>query len=483
MSFKTIGELVELQRGTTYKSALLDQPGPFLLGLGSIGRNGGFREEKLKTYGGESPEKLLVYPNDLYVSLKDVTQSGDLLGAIAKVPASIPCGRLTQDTVKLIFKEDFNKDYFYWALRTPQYREYCRAHSTGTTNLGLSREDFFKFIIPKLTDERLKLTSLLNDIENKINTSITINNILESLAQALFKSWFVDFEPVKAKIAVLEAGGWQEDATLAAMTAISGKDADDLVVFEREHPEQYAELKATTEIFPSAMQKSELGEIPEGWKLQPFGELLSHTIGGDWGKDEPDDKHKIPVRIIRGTDIPNIKNCQDSNIPFRYVEEKKLKTRSLEVGDIVVEVSGGSPTQPTGRSIYITDNTLKRLSLPAEPASFCRLFRPRSMELGIVLALHLEKIYQDGKTWLYQNQSTGISNFQTKVFLDNEMVTVAPDMILKSFYKIALPFVNLIHSSENIKLTQLRDTLLPKLLSGEITLPEAEQALIEVENV
>lgn len=101
-------------------------------------------------------------------------------------------------------------------------------------------------------------------LTSRIKINNDINQTLEQMAQALFKSWFVDFEPVKAKIAVLEAGGSQEDATLAAMTAISGKDADALAVFEREHPEQYAELKATAELFPSAMQDSELGKIPEG---------------------------------------------------------------------------------------------------------------------------------------------------------------------------------------------------------------------------
>ena len=71
---------MDLVRGTTYKSALLEQPGPVLLGLASIHRDGGFRNDSLRTYGGESPEKLLLRPGDLYVSLKDVTQSGDLLG-------------------------------------------------------------------------------------------------------------------------------------------------------------------------------------------------------------------------------------------------------------------------------------------------------------------------------------------------------------------------------------------------------------------
>ncbi|WP_337016474.1 restriction endonuclease subunit S [Leclercia sp. AS011] len=376
--------------------------------------------------------------------------------------------------------------YIYYFFKSNQGRHELLKNSSqvGTPGIGqpLSSLKAIELPLPTL-NEQSKIAKILGELDEKIELNQVINQTLEQMAQALFKSWFVDFEPVKAKMAALEAGGSQEDATLAAMTAISGKDADALTVFEHEHPEQYAEIKATAELFPSAMQESELGGGPEGWKFQPFGELLSHTIGGDWGKDESDDKHKMPVRIIRGTDIPNIKSCQDSNVPFRYVEEKKLKTRSLNAGDIVIEVSGGSPTQPTGRSIYVTDEILKRLSLPVEPASFCRLFRPKSKELGMVLGLHLEKIYQDGKTWLYQNQSTGISNFQTKVFLENEMVAVAQSEILKLFYKATLPFVKLMHSSENIKLTQLRDTLLPKLLSGEITLPEAEQAVSEAENV
>ncbi len=101
------------------------------------------------------------------------------------------------------------------------------------------------------------------------------------MAQALFKTWFVDFEPVKAKMAALEAGGSQEDAMLAAMTAISGKDVNALAIFEREHPAQYAELKATAELFPSAMQDSELGAIPKGWRgrqLVRWGRLFVEKL-------------------------------------------------------------------------------------------------------------------------------------------------------------------------------------------------------------
>jgi type I restriction enzyme, S subunit len=101
---KCLGDYVRLQRGNTYQSALLGKSGPTLLGLASIARNGGFRGDNLKTYGGHSDPRILLSPGDIYVSLKDVTQSADLLGAVARVPNSIRSGRLTQDTVKLVHR-------------------------------------------------------------------------------------------------------------------------------------------------------------------------------------------------------------------------------------------------------------------------------------------------------------------------------------------------------------------------------------------
>jgi type I restriction enzyme S subunit len=141
-------DLVSLQRGKTYKSKLKTLPGPVLLGLASIRRNGGFRDDKLTTYGGESPNSLILVPGDIYVSLKDVTQSADLLGAAARVPPYIKKGRLTQDTVKLIPNTPgVSQHILYHTLLTDAYRSYCRSHATGTTNLGLSREDFLAYSV------------------------------------------------------------------------------------------------------------------------------------------------------------------------------------------------------------------------------------------------------------------------------------------------------------------------------------------------
>src|SRR5690606_34305655 len=101
----TVGDYVTLVRGTTYDGRLVGAPGPALLGLGSIEPGGGFRIGHYKTYGGECPDELMLVPGDIYASLKGATNDGKMIGSVARVPASVRSGRLTQDTVKLVFKE------------------------------------------------------------------------------------------------------------------------------------------------------------------------------------------------------------------------------------------------------------------------------------------------------------------------------------------------------------------------------------------
>jgi len=458
MTFSTIGDHVELQRGTTYKSALLDQPGPVLLGLGSIERDGGFKSDKLRTYGGPSAEKLLVRPGDLYVSLKDVTQSGDLLGAIARVPESVSVGRMTQDTVKLIFKSSIPKEYFYWMLRTPQYRQYCRSHATGTTNLGLSREDFFAFKIPCLDEKKRLLVNALESIEGKVKLNGRINQTLEQLAQAIFKSWFVDFEPVKAKIAALEAGGSEEDALLAAMQAVSGKDDAELTRLQAEQPEQYAELRATAELFPSAMQDSELGEIPEGWTIVPFSSIArldttsvkpaqdpekvwehysipafdeGATPAFETGADIKSNKYKVyPTAVLSSklnphfprTWIPDVQNpgaaiCSTEFMQFVPLEPQH---RAFIAGMITSE-----PFQ-SGIMMRVTGSTGSRQRAQPKQVAAMDVILPKS-ELRSVYSQHTEAMYRMQSKNIWQARS----------------------------------------------LASLRDTLLPKLLSGELSTPNA----------
>ena len=339
-----------------------------------------------------------------------------------------------------------------------------RANTTVQKTLNLADVKRIPIPIPP-TAVRHAIETVITSITDKIDLNRRINQTLEAMAQAMFKSWFVDFDPVKAKITAIEQG---QDPLRAAMRAISGKTDAELDQMPREH---HDELAATAALFPDAMEASELRETPKGWNLAPFGSLLSYTIGGDWGTEAPDTVNDTRVAIIRGTDIPDLDQAELSRVPIRYTNQKKLATRHLQVGDIVLEVSGGSKDQPTGRSFYMTANALQEFDCPVEPASFCRLLRPISLEVGVVLGLHLSYIYQQGKTWEYQNQSTGIANFQTSHFLEVELVVTPPNSVLEVFFRMVSPILERRHDAQGRKLALTRDTLLPKLMSGELSVP------------
>lgn len=181
----TLGDFVDLVRGRTYKGPLVGAPGPALLGLGSIVPGGGFRSD-FKTYGGDCPPELMLVPGDLYVSLKGATKDGEMIGSVARVPVSVPSGRLTQDTVRLVFRErqPAAERYIYWLLRTPDYRAYCAARATGSAVVALSRADFLSYPVPPRTIVRDRLVEVLEFIEDKISSTRHLVALIPDLMRA-----------------------------------------------------------------------------------------------------------------------------------------------------------------------------------------------------------------------------------------------------------------------------------------------------------
>ena len=325
-----------------------------------------------------------------------------------------------------LYVKDFKGHYprfIYYLLKSIDFTSF----NVGTGVPTLNRNHLSSILISDLgIDKEKEIANILGSLDQKIQLNTQINQTLEQIAQALFKSWFVDFDPVRAKVQALSDGLSLEQAELAAMQAISGKTPEELTALSQTQPDRYAELAETAKAFPCEMVEVDGVEVPKGWELKPFGSLLENTIGGDWGKEEEDEKHTENVFVFRGTDLPNVQINEFDVIPKRYIAKNKLKSRKAKYGDIIIEVSGGSKNQPTGRSLLITKNLLCNFNLPIIPASFCRLFTPINEKIAVLLACHLKMIYTQGKTWEYQVQSTGISNFQTKNFLENELVVI-PD--------------------------------------------------------
>lgn len=333
--------------------------------------------------------------------------------------------------------------YLYLFLRSQVFRSQMSSLMSGSAQPQLPIRDLNRVELPiPPVREQHRICQTLGVLDNRITLLRETNKTLESIAQAIFKSWFVDFDPVRAKMEGRQPEGMDEE---------------------------------TAALFPDSFEELEQGLVPTGWSMSSFGQCLDHTIGGDWGTEEATDINNIRVAIIRGTDIPDLQAHNTSRVPIRFTSAKKLKSRQLQSGDIVIEVSGGSKDQPTGRSLLITDEILEKFDCPVEPASFCRLFRPKNKYISHILNQKMQYLYTEGKTWEYQNQSTGIANFQTSFFLENEQVVVPTDGIYKCFLGLVAPLVSKSNSLLITSLVELRDTLLPRLISGQLRLPEAQE--------
>ncbi len=160
--------------------------------------------------------------------------------------------------------------------------------------------------------------------------------------------------------------------------------------------------------------------------IVPVGDLLAYAMGGGWGDEEPSE-HTQPCYVIRGTDLATVRLGSLEGVPRRFESEKRLAGRSLKDGDIILEISGGSKGQPTGRTALMTERLLAGRGCAVIPASFCRLLRPnRDLVTPRYLYYWLQDMYTSGRVWAYQNQSTGIANFQMKVFTKSELVRLPP---------------------------------------------------------
>ena len=158
----------------------------------------------------------------------------------------------------------------------------------------------------------------------------------------------------------------------------------------------------------------------------PVRDLLDHYIGGGWGSEEsgPDLQS---VAVIRGADFPSIDMQDPSGLPVRFETIRRVASRALQQGDIVLEISGGTKDRPTGRSVFVSGNLVRRAPATLIPASFCRLLRPKASLIDPrYLYYWLRGMYAEGRTWGYQVQSTGLANFQMELFLDRELVRLPP---------------------------------------------------------
>ncbi|HHI5045579.1 TPA: restriction endonuclease subunit S [Vibrio parahaemolyticus] len=149
--------------------------------------------------------------------------------------------------------------------------------------------------------------------------------------------------------------------------------------------------------------------VPENWTFEPLGKYISDSTAGEWGTDACGDQNDIPV--LRATNFSQSGMIDYRKLAIRNIEEKKRVRKSLIRGDIVIEKSGGSPTQPVGRVIYFDNDK------PFLYSNFTQKLSPSKMVDSKFMFYKLYEEYANGTVSKFQQQTTGIINFQLAEYL------------------------------------------------------------------
>ena len=211
------------------------------------------------------------------------------------------------------------------------------------------------------------------------------------------------------------------------------------------------------------------------WLRGTFADLIERTISGDWGKDAPTGNYTEMVYCIRGADIPEVKAGNKGKMPTRYILPKNYAAKKLVDGDIVVETSGGSPTQSTGRAAPVSESLLGRYDRGMVCTNFCKAIKPKQ-GYSMFVYHYWQHLYDAGIFFGYENGTTGIKNLDINGFIETEEIVIPPLEIVERFDVVCQAIANKIYANglENERLANLRNTLLPKLMSGDIDVASIE---------
>ena len=299
--------------------------------------------------------------------------------------------------------------FLYYYFTNPKVKTFIRNIAVGATMPSINTKllNEIPISLPSLPIQQ-KIAAILSSLDEKIETNRKINARLEELAQAIFKSWFIDFTPFS-------------------------------------------------------------GKMPEDWEENSLIDMVEIVKGGDWGKEELMGSYKKRVLCIRGADLNSIKVGEKGCIPTRYILEKNFNQKYLSPHDIIVEISGGSPTQSTGRIAMISHSILDDNDNSIICTNFCKTLKIKNPYHFYFYYLW-NYLYDKRIMFIYENGSNGIKNLNLTNLLERENHPIPSKTVVLDFCKMVEPIFIKIQNlgKESARLAELRDTLLPKLMSGEI---------------
>lgn len=318
--------------------------------------------------------------------------------------------------------------FLYYLLRSSDVQQRLRARATGTTAQGIRQSELLKVDVelPGLPEQR-RIAHILGTLDDKIELNRRMNRTLEETARAVFRSWFVDFNPVRAK---------------AAGRAPEGMDA------------------ATAALFPNNFQPGASGLVPAGWTVRPLEAITSYLNRGI-----------SPTYVDSGgVLVVNQKCVRDHQVDYAKARRhnemvRRVDGRLLEPGDVLVNSTGVGTLGRIAQVLALPEPTVVDSHVTVVRANGVDATSEYLGQLLLSIELEIEGLGEG---------STGQTELSRKR-LSELMVLVPPPAIAQAFSRICRPLLRktAVNAAESGMVVVIRDTLLPKLLSGEVRIEDA----------
>ena len=379
-----LGDIVSIKSGLAYKGAFIGKGENILLGMGCVSFKDKFLFSGARPYEADCDDKYCVEPGDIVLATRQQSDNLPILAMPAIIPSSLKAKKIIYGTnlYKVENHSEVTNDFLFWQLKTPDYIDYISSVKTGSVVRMVTKKNVEDYVFrcpPK--EVRDRISKLLWGLDRKIELNNKINADLEEMAQAIFKNWFVDFEPFK-----------------------DGKFVD-----------------------------SELGMIPEGWKVGCLGDLITIKYGKDHKKL---DDGTFPVYGSGGF--------------MRFVNSWLYNGESVLI-----------PRKGTLDNImYVCEKFWTVDTM---------FFSVPKMDYVMKYVYNYIKRFDFSK----MNEGTSVPS-NTAARLNKMPILIPTHEILEMYDETLCPIYNKrkMKDKESRTLSLLRDTLLPRLMSGELEVPE-----------
>lgn len=323
----------------------------------------------------------------------------------------------------LIRLNGISQRYMYYVMKHNESYIKRQAHGTSTKTITKDEVRDLSFYIHDKPEEQEKVEKTLNYIAQRISLIRNINKELEAMAKELYDYWFVQFDfPNQGGKPYKSSGGKM--------------------------------------VYNEVLKR----EIPDGWEVKKISSQIKENIGGDWGKEKPEGNYQLKVSCCRGADIVSM-----TDLPTRYILNAN-SSKLLKEDDIIIEISGGSPTQATGRCVLISKEILNSFDNKLICSNFCQALSIADKDY-ISYFYHMWKMFYDSDVFFnYEGKTSGIKNFQYDTFVTEKWYFPPKDLAIKFGEIVSKNYKKKCELElENKRLAALRDELLPMLMNGQVS--------------